>query len=169
VWWFAPKIYRAMRVEFACVTAALRRWLGGNASDPASARTENAPAEAPSQFAAHFQTLPDSAVRALAKRQYSHSGAGIRCAAGKSIPGMRSSIGYLVPSSDGSKLIFVTRRWMRDRFFEVAWDDLSGILWRERWIADSFQFSFDKRLREFEVFRVPAPAVSPVSAASSPA
>jgi len=170
VWWFAPKIYRAMRVEFACVAAALRRWIGGSVPDSAAAtETANTLADAPSQFAAHLQALPDSVARALAKRQFQHAGVGIRCAAGKSIPGMRSSIGYLVPAADGSKLVFVTRRWMRDRYFEAARKDVSAIRWRERWIADSFQFSFDNRLREFEVFRVPAPAASPVSAASSAA
>ncbi len=159
-WWLSPKIYRMMRMELTGVRAALSRWFGAEVHSVDAGCKLALPANAPPELAAHMQPIPREWLETLERRGYLvESGAGLYCAACKSIPGLRASIGYLVFTSD-AKIVFITRRWFRARFFEVLAPQASALAWSGHFVADRFSFNYQGKLREFEVFRtsVAAPA-----------
>jgi hypothetical protein len=92
--WLAPKIWRMLRVELAGMGAMLAAWLDLNASSP----------------------VPEPAA-ALARRQgFDPDGRVLRCAATRSTPGLKNSLGYLFLGD--RRVLFVARRLFRWR----SWD-----------------------------------------------
>ena len=162
-WWLSPKIYRMMRVELTGVRTALNRWFGAEAS--AMERGESMPglpARTPPELIAHLRPVPVEWIEALRRRGYVPAlSRGLYCAAGKSIPGLRASIGYLVFTND-SRVVFITRRWFRLRWFEAALSEADSFSWTRHFVTDSFSFRSQGKQREFEVFRTPA--CTPVAA-----
>ena len=94
--WLAPRVFRAIRLEMAALSAAFSRWFGGSDSGEAPVlRTSSA--AFPPQFADAFRPLPTST---LAEVREKVGGAarfdmGVRAEATKTIPGLNHSLGYL--------------------------------------------------------------------------
>jgi hypothetical protein len=151
-WWLSPRIFRAIRVEFAAIGSAFARWMG--AAQPAG--LVSLPAIFPREFADHLQPLPPAILDALHRRNIPGT-AGIRCAATTGADGLKNSIGYLVPTADNERLIFIARRWFRYRIVEIPYTHLARLVWRNRWISDTLvvERQEGRKRSDFEVFRAP--------------
>lgn len=156
-WWLSPKIFRMMRLEFATVGGMFQRWFGTAEEIPAQALKAFA-GIAPPAFQEHLRAMPLDILEAVRKKyDVEPNGLGVRCAAGRGVNGLRSSIGYLTATQDREKLVFVTRRWFRFRFHEVLVAEASNMNWKSYLTMDSFTFEVGGKTREFEVFRVAPP------------
>ena len=158
-WWLSPRIFRAIRVEFAAIGSAFARWMGGT-SQPAN-HVASLPAIVPLEFAGHLQPLPPAILDALHRRHIPGT-AGIRCAATTSADGLKNSIGYLVPTADDQRLVFIARRWFRYRIVEIPYTHIARLVWRSRWISDTLvvERQEGRKRSDFEVFRAPLAAPS---------
>lgn len=160
VWWLSPRIFRAMRVQYAAAGSSLSRWFSSPAAVDLRAARAALPPNCPPEFADHLQPIPEQILEALRKRGFETMDAGVRCAAASGASGVRNSIGFLTSSTDRSRLLFATRRWFRFRVIEIPFDSTARMTWRRRWISDSFSIDLrDGRKRlEFDVFRTASPS-----------
>lgn len=98
--WLSPKIWRILRVEMTALGGMIASWLG----------------------ASNTVTV-DEATRELAReRGFPRDGHVTRCAATRSIPGLKNSMGYLF--IEGRRGLFITHRLFRRRLWEMAFDSL---------------------------------------------
>jgi hypothetical protein len=167
--WFAPKIYRSVRLRWI----ALRLWYNGR-----SAPT-NRPSTSPDDSAWHAANRP-SALRVIdahaaplptsysqsAQRSLGVAGqpVGIRAAATSSIDGMANSVGYLAIGPDA--LAFVTRRWFRKRTHILPFADVQSVEWKRGLLMHKLVVSTARGDRTFHIFKdvklKELPAAAPV-------
>jgi hypothetical protein len=165
-WWLSPRIFRLMRVELATVGAAVSSWFGTREELPKALVDASLPANTPELGSAvqplrrHMRPLPSAIIDALERRQYKTAGLGVHCAADRGVKGLRSSIGYLTATPD--RLVFVTRRWFRYRYFEIPIPGITKADWRSHIMADTFSLVADGKPCDFDVFR-PRTVVVPVA------
>jgi hypothetical protein len=155
-WWLSPKVFRLMRIELTTLSAVVASWFGTREQLPKAVVDIAVPAgqqlgSVANSLKHHMRALPAAIVDALERRHCETSGLGIHCAAGRGVKSLRSSIGYLTFTQD--RLIFVTRRWFRYRYFEAPVANLSVPSWRSHFTADSFSFAFEGKVCEFDIFR----------------
>jgi hypothetical protein len=100
--WLSPKVWRMLRIEWTALASLLSAWL-----DP-----DGAPA------------TPAAALDRARERGFSPDARALRCAATRSIPGLKGSIGYLF--LEDRRALFVARRHFRWRTWETAFDSFDA-------------------------------------------
>jgi hypothetical protein len=98
--WLSPKIWRTLRLETTALTSMIAGWFNSN----------------------RRQRVPEAAAALARQRGFDPDAAVIHCAATRSIPGLRSSIGYLFVGD--RRALFVARRTFRWRCWDVTFDVL---------------------------------------------
>jgi hypothetical protein len=172
--WFAPKIFRSIRLRWI----AMRIWLAGSQTGaqagaaPGRSLSElNASAiqagghEALRVVAAHAGPIPPSyARRALRTLGLAEPPAGIRAAATRTIKGLGNSAGYLAVGPDG--LAFVTKRWFRKRVYPIKFADVNSAEWKRGLLMHRLivrTAAGDKAFHVFKDVQIPEPAPTPSS------
>ena len=154
--WFAPKIFRSVRLRWI----ALKIWLGGGQTgvQREQARALNAatiPAsshEALRVVAAHAGPIPPGyAQRTQKTLGLAKPPEGIRAAATKTIDGLCNSVGYLAVGPDG--LAFVTRRWFRNRVHSINFAKVNSVEWKRGLLMHRLLVRTAEGDRAFHVFK----------------
>jgi hypothetical protein len=118
---FAPRIWRQIRLELAALGALLGRWFGApsnvRATPPQSAASNPKVAALWSHLRESVGELPENLAAA------SGSSTGVRAAATASVSGLKRSLGYLAFSGDD--LVFVARRNFRTRSHRIPLASIS--------------------------------------------
>jgi Domain of unknown function (DUF4126) len=111
--WVAPKVFRLLRVELAALRALCfpRRASGGGTVAVAIARPDVA--RALGIVCANAGPLPAN----LARLPGLDGAVGVRCAATRTMKGLRNSIGYLAVAGD--EVVFAARRMFRYRVHRI--------------------------------------------------
>jgi hypothetical protein len=127
--WFAPKVYRWMRVELAALGAMLRYWLeldsGLWAAVPATIEPRSPAAELWNLLNGRWAaTTPEPKLRAVAS----------------TLPGLEGSLGYL--SVAGGEVRFNTRRLWRTRRQQATLAMIAAADWRSGLFADTLTIRF---------------------------
>ena len=151
----APKAYRLMRLEFAALGALVNRWFGDSAGNPAR-MPELAPGKARELWQAmegKMGALPESMARVVGERQGVTPGAGLRCAATRSMRGLKRSIGYLCFAGD--QLVFVTRRGFRHRLHAIPLQDVRDFRLSGGLLLDDLVLETASGPVRFDVFKTP--------------
>ncbi|MEZ5354382.1 MAG: DUF4126 domain-containing protein [Bryobacteraceae bacterium] len=117
---FAPRIWRQIRLEMAALGALLGKWLGAGPDVRVQAPEQARDGGPVSALWGQVRDLVDELPENLAAG--AGVATGVRCAATKSVGGLRRSLGYLCFA--GGNLVFVTRRWFRTRTRTIALDDI---------------------------------------------
>jgi Domain of unknown function (DUF4126) len=121
--WFAPKVFRLVRVEFLASLALLKWWL---------------------QVAKEYVFGPSE------RRQFA-TAAGVRCIAGKGVKNLRHSVGNLQVSDDS--LIFVTKRFFREREHRIDCDAIQDVQFKKRPILDRLIITTNGKQQQFFFFK----------------
>jgi len=166
--WFAPKVFRLMRVEYLATLALLKRFYlmtkqyvynfaerrrlavaGSGVSVPVdviSASSDGlAEAELNDDVPEHVLYHLDNKAEAHGKRWL------IRCTAGRGIKKLRHSVGYL-QISDNS-LIFVTKRFFRLRDHQIERNTIEDIHFKKRLLLDRLIISTSGKQQHFYFFK----------------
>jgi hypothetical protein len=132
--WISPKIFRLIRLQVLAVATLIRGPSGrvGDAGASGPWHTFDA------QTAAAFASVYDRT-------------AGVRCAAGKGIDGLRNSIGDLRCEADG--LVFVTRRNFRHREHRIGWAAIRGATLGSGVFLDPLTIETDSGPMKFLLFK----------------
>ncbi len=149
--WFAPKIFRLIRVEMLAALAGtkmlyylLKQFLTGLFGSRQFAGTDNIAGAPISYLTDEPQTIVRPRLSENLPEKYSYylndkpffdeRPDHIRCIAGKGIKKLKNSVGYLF-LCDG-KLVFVSRKWFRFREYEVAHYEIEDIHFKKRLLLD---------------------------------
>jgi hypothetical protein len=122
--WFAPKVFRLIRVEYLATLALLKRFyhLAKHYVYRLAGGPELAMAGSGGSVPADIINLPEEGATDL------------RCIAGKGVKGLRHSVGQL-QIRDGS-LTFVTKRLFRTREHKVDRETIEGVSFKKRLLLD---------------------------------
>lgn len=148
--WLAPKIWRAVRVEFAALSSLLRSWWR-SAPEPITGLEPRDPFE---QFLFRnrqlWDQLPTSFVDALNREKLSADGPAVRCVGSTSV---RASglIGYLVHA--GSDLVFVRRGLIGTKLFRIPVSSVRSVTKVDRFFLDDLIVETSNGSFEFDLFR----------------
>lgn len=153
--WLGPKIYRSIRLRWVAIWA----WLGGRGHSWRDGGVTTGPPRVNPGAAEAIQTLARNAGpipephNGWAKRALGADAQmrGIRAAATKSVKGLGNSVGYLALGQD--ELVFVTRRWFRNRVHRVRWDEILSAEWKPGLLMRRLALTTPRGEREFCVFR----------------
>lgn len=166
--WFAPKVFRLMRVEYTAALALLtklyiiakayvmnrqRRLVaaGTNLSIPVassdnSINGSNSPSWSdgvPERYLHYIDNkLPPGDVKSC-----------VRCVAGKGIKGLRWSVGYLQVRDN--ELLFVTRRSFRFRNHQIDRQTIEDVNIKKRILLDRLILRANGKQRVFSLFKYP--------------
>lgn len=167
--WFAPKVFRLMRVEYTAALALLTKLYmltkayvlnyrqrrlasaGTNLSIPValsdssvnSANFANWSDGLPDHYLHYFDNkLPAGDVKSC-----------VRCVAGKGIKGLRWSVGYLQVRNN--ELLFVTRRSFRFKNHQIDRQTIEDVNIKKRILLDRLILRADGKQRVFSLFKYP--------------
>jgi hypothetical protein len=168
--WFAPKVFRLMRVEYTAAIALLKKLYmiarvyvlnyrqrrliaaGANMSIPVGSRTVSSSdglsarhwsEDVPEHYLNHFdKDLQQGDVRSC-----------IRCVAGKGIKGLRHSLGYLYVRDND--LLFVTRRSFRFRNYQIDRTTIEDVHIKKRILLDRLILRANGKQQVFSIFKYP--------------
>ena len=121
--WFAPKVFRLVRVEYHATLALLKRFYRRVAGGHASATAE-----------------PEASIPFE-----------IRAIAGKGVKRLRHSIGTLQINDDS--LIFVTKRGFRQREHRIERATIEDIHFKKRPLLDRFTITTNGKQQQFYFFK----------------
>jgi hypothetical protein len=181
--WLSPRLFRLMRVELAAVRGLLQRWFAtgvapraefpGAVSEPVQRLWE--------AMRDRLQEVPISAAREVRDELAVEAPTvGVYCAATKTIPGMRNSIGYLCLAGDqqprlplppraeaaalmtgmngdipfSGELVFVGKRWFGWRVHSVRLADVRDVRWKGRLLLDHLWITTSTGQVRFNVFKL---------------
>ncbi len=151
--WLSPKIFRLLRLEIVALWAVGRKYLAHArpAAAPVPAVYSAGPlASAMTELESRIQNLPEMFQGHLGRRTALPC---VKCAATKSVGGLRNSVGYLCFDADA--LIFIARRGFRFRVVTIALTEISGASVRRGLFLDRLDFKTGSRERSFHVFKSP--------------
>lgn len=123
--WFAPKVFRLLRVEFLATTALLK-WL----------------------FHRVKQSVFGNERRPAAKVD---AASAVRCIAGKGVKNLRHSVGGLQISD--ACLIFVTKRFFRVREHRIDRDTIQDVQFKKRPLLDRLIIATNGKQQQFFFFK----------------
>lgn len=154
--WFAPKAFRLMRVEVVAIIAVFKKLLtsikrvilrkpkpavdgfnGGNAASLRKILNEDLPVN-------YLYYVKDNL-------KLDGNDARIRCVAGKGVRGLRHSIGYL--NFTGDQLIFVSRRMLRFRNYNVARRNIDHVHFKKHLLMDRLSLRVGGKPHTFYFFK----------------
>jgi hypothetical protein len=130
--WVSPKVFRLTRLHVAALWAWMNkgvatRSLGSSPQLPPMSKP--GVADALHVIAYNASPLPEAHARNAAHSVgQGVSPVGIRCAATKSIKGLRNSIGYLVIANED--LVLITRRLFKYRVHQIRIKDINQATWK---------------------------------------
>lgn len=157
----APVVFRMVRLEFAALGGLLRSWFGSGAAAPNAAPSHlehgSKGLELWSLLNGRFETLPPGMATVGAA-------VGVKCAATKSVRGLKRSIGYLTISGD--QALFVTRRMFRKRTYAMPLAQVQQVQLRSGIFLDELGVVLPDRTVRFDVFKT---ATAATRVASAPA
>jgi hypothetical protein len=134
--WFSPKIFRLIKLQVLALVALIQKPAGrARARDVAGFPAGHL---VDAQTTAAFASIYDGA-------------AGVRCAAGKGVKGLRNSVGDLCCEADG--LVFLTRRNFRNRAHRVGWSAIQGATIRRGLLLDPLAIQTDRGELQFFLFK----------------
>ena len=153
--WVAPKVFRAVRLQFA----GLCIWLGvgerthqNGASVEALAALNPEVGGALKVVARHASPIVATDARQVQRALGLETpAAGIRAAATENIKGLSNSIGYLVLGADD--LAFVTRRGFRNRVYRIKLADVEQAEWRRGLLMNRLVVRTARGENTFYVFK----------------
>ncbi|MDP2997384.1 MAG: DUF4126 domain-containing protein [Bryobacterales bacterium] len=151
--WLSPKIFRLLRLEIVALWAVGRKYLAPSrpAAAPVPPVYSDGPlAKAMTELESRIQNLPEMFRGQLGRPVALPC---VKCAATKSVGGLRNSMGYLCFDADG--LVFVARRGFRFRVVTIALTEISGASLRRGLLLDRLDFKTGVRERSFHVFKSP--------------
>lgn len=155
--WLGPKIWRALRIQAGAVAALWRkhvkkvRGLGARGMD---VRIDPVVFQIYGVHGDLTGSLPTEYRHYLLEQfPNAHIPPAIRCAATKSVPGLRGSIGYLC--TIGRELVFVTQRNMRFRMFRVPFAAVQRVDFDNNILLDRLWLHEGERVVSFDVFKAP--------------
>jgi len=167
----APRVYRLVRLEFAALNALLRRWFGAGGGSPVP-MPDAVPAsgrlgELWRQIHPKMEPLPAPLARAIHQSLGTKPRAGLRCAATRSVRGLKRSIGYLCFAGD--RLVFVTRRGFRHRLHSIPLHSIRDFRLSAGLILDDLVLETSAGPVRFDVLKAAgvAPGVQQPAAVSS--
>jgi Domain of unknown function (DUF4126) len=167
--WFAPKVFRLMRVEYTAAIALLKKLYilarayvlnyrerrvvvaGTDMSIPVGSSEDSLNGEKsgswsdgiPEHYLHYFDNkLPPGDVKSC-----------IRCVAGKGITGLRWSVGYLQVRD--KELLFVTRRSFRFRNHQIDRQTIEDVNIKKRILLDRLILRTNGKQRVFSLFKYP--------------
>ena len=151
--WLSPKIFRLLRLEIAALLALGRKYLAPStpAAGPVPPVYSDGPlAKAMTALESRIQNLPERFQDHLGRRTAPPC---VKCAATKSVGGLRNSIGYLC--FDPNALVFVARRAFRFRVVTIALAEISRASVRKGLFLDRLDLKTGSRERSFHLFKSP--------------
>lgn len=147
--WFAPKVFRLVRVEFLA-TLALLKWIFqkvklafsfGERRVLATADGLSVPIDVPEHVLYHLDNQADvRGQRGI-----------VRCSAGKGVKNLRHSVGYLQISDDS--LVFVTKRLFRLREHRIDRDTIEDIHFKQGLLFDRLIIRTSGKQQQFFFFK----------------
>jgi hypothetical protein len=148
--WFAPKIFRLLRVEFLA-TLALLKWIFQKAKQYvfsfgerrvlATADGLSVPVDVPEHVLYHLDNQADvRGQRGI-----------VRCTAGKGVKSLRHSVGYLQIGDDS--LVFVTKRLFRLREHRIDRDTIEDIHFKQGLLFDRLIIRTSGKQQQFFFFK----------------
>ncbi len=163
--WFAPKIFRLVRVEFLATLALLKwffqlakKYLFGERRRMATVDGVSVPLEIieTSNGGVADKDLNDDVPEQLLYHLDNKSGVRgqrslVRCIAGKGVKNLRHSVGYLQISDDS--LIFVTKRLFRLREHQIDRDTIEDIQFKKRPLLDRLILRTSGKQQQFFFFK----------------
>ena len=163
--WLAPRAVRAIRLEMTALAAAFGRWFGG--SDRGQAPSFGPGTTLPREFQDVLRPLPENVLSVLrAKGGEPRFEMGVRAAATKSILGLNQSIGYLCVTGD--ELVFITKRLLRDKTWNVRLEDISQATWSGGVFLDKLYLTTPGGEVKFDILKA-APRSSAAVSMAAPA
>lgn len=148
--WFAPKVFRLLRLEFLA-TLALLKWMFQKARQYvfsfgerpvlATADGPSVPIDVPEHVLYHLDNQAD--VRGQRRI--------VRCTAGKGVKNLRHSVGYLQISDDS--LVFVTKRLFRLREHRIDRDTIEDIHFKQGLLFDRLIIRTSGKQQQFFFFK----------------
>lgn len=144
--WFAPKVFRLLRVEFLA-TLALLKWVFqkvfsfGERRVLATADGLSVPIDVPEHVLYHL----DNQAEVRGQRGI------VRCTAGKGVKNLRHSVGYLQISDDS--LVFVTKRLFRLREHRIDRDAIEDLHFKQGLLFDRLIIRTSGRQQQFFFFK----------------
>jgi Domain of unknown function (DUF4126) len=123
--WFAPKVFRLLRVEFLA-TLALVKWLFHRVKQSVFGNERGA--------SATVDAVSD-----------------VRCIAGKGVKNLRHSVGYLQISDDA--LLFATKRFFRLREHRIERDTIEEVQFKKRPLLDRLIITANGKQQQFFFFK----------------
>lgn len=148
---FAPRVWRAFRFEFAALRGLFSKWFGVS-REPAPPMPEGIRPDAARALWSRLRGAVDEIPEPLATE--AGAATGVRCAATKSIRGLRRSVGYLCFSGD--EMVFVTRRAFRVRTHRTPLASVRDSRWRDGFFVDEVTVSTTNGDLRFDVFKTAA-------------
>jgi len=155
--WLSPKLFRLLRLQWSAMAAAVGQWFDTRPARsipvPASVVTSDATLLLWNRLSDRMDEISPGHASALsAKLGVAAPRVGVRCAATKSVDGLRGSIGYLCVVED--RIAFVTRRWFGWRTRAVALSDVKRVEWQDGWLLDQLAVHTGEGTLNFELFKV---------------
>ena len=144
--WFAPRVFRLLRVEFLA-TLALLKWIFqyvfsfGERRVLATADGLSVPIDVPEHVLYHLDNQADvRGERGI-----------VRCTAGKGVKNLRHSVGYLQIGDDS--LVFVTKRLFRLREHRIDRDTIEDIHFKQGLLLDRLIIRTSGKQQQFFFFK----------------
>jgi hypothetical protein len=135
--WIAPRVFRLLRLELSSIGMLLGRLVS---HEPLG--LEPVPADLRAAAASRLGTPPQL---------------GLRCAAGRSVNGLKHSVGWLCPTDRA--LVFVTRRMMRRRVHVIDRANLRLIGFDRGLLLHTLTLDLGDREQHFECFAGTTPRI----------
>ncbi len=163
--WAAPKVFRAVRLQFV----AFIIWLGVGEHTRADAPSLESLAGLKPDVDGALKIVADHAVPIVASDAQKVQRAlgletpavGIRAAATDSIRGLGNSVGYLVVGAD--HLAFVARRGLRQRVHRIKFADIDHAEWKRGLLMNRLVLRTARGEQAFYVFKdVEIPRIPPI-------
>jgi Domain of unknown function (DUF4126) len=160
--WFAPKAFRLLRIEANAIVAILKKLFlklkglfmrnrargassESHESTLQSSNTSKLPQisndEMPIEYAYHLRHEFDVGDHAVV----------IKCVAGKGVPGLRHSIGYLNITS--TEAIFMCKRLLRLRHYAVPRDKIEHVYFKQHLLMDRLTLRISGKQHVFYLFK----------------
>lgn len=145
--WVAPRVYRLLRLELASIRMLLARLF--------------------SRVPVGLEPVPADLRAAVESRLGVAPALGLRCAAGRSVDGLKHSMGWLCPTDRA--LVFVTRRMLRRRVHVVDRANLRLIGFDRGLVLHTLTLDLGSREQHFECFAGTPPRIVDALQTAAPA
>lgn len=129
--WVYPKLWRMQRVMAMSVYQLLKKYFSSEKNDYVIS-------EKYQEFIEEKESIEDIAIRA-------------KCVAGKGVPKLRNSIGFILLTDN--KCYFITRKWFRFRKIEFEFNNFKSIKMLKGLLLDRIVMKSDKRRMTFMFFK----------------